>query len=76
MVAATVTMAIADLTTAAAVDRPTDLYALQQPVPLLQSEGASSWCQIAFVGGGLMVEESMVREEGSFFTQPLFAISY
>jgi hypothetical protein len=43
MVAATVTMAIADLTTAAAVDRPTDLYALQQPVPLLQSEGASSW---------------------------------
>ena len=43
MVAATVTMAIADLTTAAAADRPADLYTLQQPVPLLQSDGALSW---------------------------------
>ncbi len=43
MVAATVTMAIADLTTAAAVDRSADLYALQQPVLLPQSDGASSW---------------------------------
>ena len=74
MVAATVTMAIADPTTGAAVDRLVDLYALRQPVQL-QSDGASSWWQIVFVVGGLMVEESMVREEGSFFTQPLFTIS-
>ena len=68
-------MAIADLTTAAAMDGPADLYALLQLMPLLQIDGASSWCQIVFVVGGLMVEESTVREEGSFFTQPLFTIS-
>ena len=30
---------------------------------------------IIFVDGGLIVEESMVMEEGHFFTQPLLAIS-
>ena len=30
---------------------------------------------IIFDVGGLMAEESMVREEGRFFTQPQFAIS-
>ncbi len=68
-------MAIADPTSAEAADGPTDLYALKQPVPLLQSDGASSGGQSDFVVGGLMVEESTVREEGSFFTQPLFTIS-
>ncbi len=43
MVAATVTMAIADPTTAAAADWPADLYTLQQPVPLPHSDKASSW---------------------------------
>ena len=36
-------MAIADPTTAAGTDGPADLYALLQPVPLLQIDGASSW---------------------------------
>jgi hypothetical protein len=32
------------------VDRPADLYALQQPVPLPQSDGASSWSFLLLVG--------------------------